>query len=344
MNNLFCLFAVGAVCALGFLAGSPADAAQHGFDLQAFVGAAPAVALGGLTINRQTLTGLYTAFNTAFNAGLGQAPSQYTTVATVTNSTTRTNEYGWLGKLPGMREWVGDRVIHGLQAHGYSIKNKPFEMTVGVDRDDIDDDNLGVYTPLFTAMGQSAGAHPDELVFPFLKAGFTTACYDGQYMFDTDHPVLDANGNVTSVANTDGGAGTPWFLYDSKKPIKPVIFQKRRDYTFQAMDKMDDENVFMRKEYRYGVDARVNVGFGLWQSVWGSKQAFDKDAYKTARAALQEMKGDYGRPLGNMPDTLVVPPSLEGAALEVVNSERDAAGATNVWKGTAKVIVVPWLA
>jgi phage major head subunit gpT-like protein len=45
-----------------------------------------------------------------------------------------------------------------------------------------------------------------------------------------------------------------------------------------------------------------------------------------------------------MPRLLIVPPALEAAGLEILNAERDAAGATNVWRGTAELLVVPWLA
>ena len=56
------------------------------------------------------------------------------------------------------------------------------------------------------------------------------------------------------------------------------------------------------------------------------------------------MKGDNGVPMNLTPDLLVVSPALEGQAMEILNSERNAAGATNVWKGTAKPLVVSWLA
>jgi phage major head subunit gpT-like protein len=56
------------------------------------------------------------------------------------------------------------------------------------------------------------------------------------------------------------------------------------------------------------------------------------------------MKGDFGRPLGLMPKTLIVGPSNEGAALKLINAEANAAGATNVYRNTAKLVVVPWLA
>ena len=44
-----------------------------------------------------------------------------------------------------MREWIGDREIQNLSASDYTIKNKDYELTVGVDRNDIEDDTLGIY-------------------------------------------------------------------------------------------------------------------------------------------------------------------------------------------------------
>ncbi len=297
-----------------------------------------------MIINSGNLASLRVGFHTAFKQGLGQAESQFTRISTVVPSSTKENRYGWLGKLPSMRKWVGPRAVMSLAEHDYSIKNESFELTIGVDRDDIEDDNLGVYTPLFTEMGESVASHPDMLVFEALKAGFSTNCYDGQYYFDTDHPVLDEAGKTITVANTDGGAGTPWFLLSTKRSLKPIIFQERKKPQFVAKDKPDDDNVFDNKEFVYGTERRCNVGYGFWQMAWGSKQTLDAAHYEAARAALQGMKGDNGRPLGIKPDLLVVPPSLEGKALELLNAERDAAGATNVWKGTAELLVVPWLA
>ena len=296
-----------------------------------------------MIINRQNLSNLKVGFKTSFQAGLGMAESQAGRVATTVTSSTKKEEYGWLGKVPNVRKWVGDRVVQNLQQHDYTIKNEPWEVTVSVDRDDIEDDNLGLYTPMFQELGMSTASHHEELVFGLLQDGFSELCYDGQPYFDTDHPVLDENGNTVSVANTDGGTDVPWYLIDGRRPLKPIIFQDRRPWDFIALDRPDDENVFKRKEYVYGTDARHNVGFGFWQFSWGSRQPLSDTTYTLARRSLMGMKGDYGRKLGIRPNMLVVPPSLEKAGLELLNAERNAAGATNVWRDTAELVVVPWL-
>ena len=292
-----------------------------------------------MIVNKTSLATLGTAFSAAFSDGFGQAPAQHEPLAMMTSSMTSQNEYGWLGQMSSMREWLGDRTIDGLTQHGYTIKNRKFESTVSVRRDDIEDDNLGVYTPLFQELGRAAAAHPCELVFQALKDGFSSKCYDGQYFFDSDHGV-----GGTSYSNTGGGSGTAWFLVDASRMIKPIIFQKRRDYTLTSVLDLDDQNVFMRDEFLHGVDARASVGYGLWQLAYGSKQSLTAAQYEAARTALLSVKGDRGRPMGVMPTHLIVPPSLEKEALELLNADRNAAGATNVWRNTAQLVVSPWLA
>lgn len=297
-----------------------------------------------MLVNAANLDNLRVGFKTSFQAGLGITSSLYTHVATVVPASTKKVTYGWLGKVPGVREWIGTRAVQNLAQHDYSITEKPWELTLGVDRDDIETDNLGMYTPMFTAMGESTGAKWDELVWPMLTNGFATDCYDGQPFFDAEHPVLDAAGATTLVANTDGGSGTPWFLLDLSRSLKPIILQKRKDFEFVAKDQLTDDNVFNNKEFVYGADARGNVGYGFWQFAWGSQQTLDAAHFKTAMGALEGMKGDYGRPLGLRNFTLVVPPSLRENGQKIVKSENASGGETNPWKGTAELLVVPWLA
>lgn len=308
---------------------------------------ATAVALfatAGITVNRANLDDAFRGFQTLFNNAFTTAPSQWQQIAMQVPSSGSEEKYAWLGMMPGFREWVGERVINRLKLHDYTVKNKPFELTVEVKRDDIEDDKIGVYSPLFTGLGEAATRHPNELVFALLKAGFASPCYDGQYFFDTDHPVEQADGSITTQSNFGGGTGAAWYLLETKRSIKPIIFQKRRNYTLVRQDKEGDDNVFNRASFVYGSDARVGAGYGLWQQAYASKSALDVDSYAAARAQIMSLKGDKGAPLAIMPDTLLVPPSLEKAAKYAVSVERLANGQDNPYKDTATVIVCPWLA
>jgi phage major head subunit gpT-like protein len=297
-----------------------------------------------MLITSAALDALRVGFNTSFQSGLGMAPPLRDRVSSTIRSTTAQNSYGWLNQMPGMREWLGARLVQNLAESSYTIVNRHFEMTIGVDRNDIEDDNLGQYSMLFTRMGEAVAGFPEQLVWDALKAGFTTNCWDGQFFFDTDHPITLADGSAGTYANTDGGGGTPWFLLCTNRSIKPMIYQERKPATFVARDREQDENVFDQKRFVYGTDLRCNVGYGLPQMAWGSRQTLNAANYAIARAAIQNMKGDGARPLGLVPNLLVVPPTLEGAGRQILNSEYGTGGVTNEWKGTAELLVVPWLA
>ena len=117
-----------------------------------------------MIITPQALRGIYVAFNTIFNKAFeGQHPT-YEKVATVVPSTSESETYAWLGDIPGMREWIGEREIQNLSGSAYVIRNKDFELTVGVDRNAVEDDKIGLYNPSIQMLGESAALHPDELV------------------------------------------------------------------------------------------------------------------------------------------------------------------------------------
>ena len=61
-----------------------------------------------------------------------------------------------------------------------------------------------------------------------------------------------------------------WFLADTTKPLKPIIVQKRKAPVLTRLDKEDDENVFMRKEFIYGTDARGEAFASFPHLIYGS--------------------------------------------------------------------------
>ncbi len=295
-----------------------------------------------MIINRTNLNNVFTAFKTMFNTAFGGAQSNYLDIAMKVSSATREETYAWLGAWPGIREWVGDRVIRSLSMQGYTIKNVLYESTISVPANDIADDRYGIFTPMFAEMGRTAKMHPDEVVFRLLKNGFDTTCYDGQSFFDTDHPIGKKDGSIATVSNIQDGVGAAWFLFDTSRAVKPLLWQEREPYTFAAMDQPEHENVFMRREYLYGVTARANAGFGLWQLAFASKSELTPENYAAARSAMMAFKDDEEKPLGISPNLLVVPPTLEQSARTVLFADK-IEGTSNIWKDTAKLIVTPYL-
>lgn len=56
-----------------------------------------------------------------------------------------------------------------------------------------------------------------------------------------------------------------WFLLATSQEVKPLIFQTRKPPEFVALDNPRDDYVFHNRKFLYGVDARFNAGYGLWQ-------------------------------------------------------------------------------
>ena len=105
------------------------------------------------------------------------------------SSTTSQNQYNWLSMFPKMRKWVGEKFIKNLEASKYTVVNDDWEATVSVRRNDVEDDNLGIYGPQAQMAGFSARQLPDEIVADLKNNAFTAIIYDSQYFYDVDHPV-----------------------------------------------------------------------------------------------------------------------------------------------------------
>lgn len=297
-----------------------------------------------MIINRGNLTGLTTGFRTNFQNAFDGVTPTWPRVATLVNSTTAAEEYPWLGAFPRMRKWVGDRIVKNLTANGYRIVNEEFEDTIAVKRTSIEDDQFGVYKPMFEGLGRAVAEFPDELVYAKLSKGFAENGYDGQFFFDTDHPVINpATGQAESVSNVQVGAGAPWFLLDTTKAMKPLILQERRKASFTSLDNPNDDHVFKKSEFIYGADCRYGVGFGFWQMAFGSKAPLNTVNFNAARLAMENVKSDEGVKLGIKPNLLVIGSSNEAAAEEILLKQNLAGGESNVNYKRVEILKVSWL-
>lgn len=115
--------------------------------------------------------------------------------------------------------------------------------------------------------GRVMGLSPDLVVIPAeLEDVF-------QQLMNT---TIIALGSGTQQSNVLQGAAdvvvdpyltdaNDWYVMHTRNEIKPLIFQRRKPPEFVGIDKPDDHHVFMQRKFLYGVDARFNVGYGLWQ-------------------------------------------------------------------------------
>lgn len=290
-----------------------------------------------MRVTTAALQALRAGFEARYQTAYQSAQSLWPRMATEVPSTTKENTYGWLLRLIRVREWIGPRVLQNLAEASYTIPNRDFEATIAVDRNDIEDDNLGIYNMQFDQLGQAARMYPDDLVLDLLKAGETSPCFDGQNFFDTDHPVSTAKPELGAYSNLFAGKpltpenyaavraammsytgddGQPleilpnllivppqleaegrkilnaeligngetniwrnsaellvlpkladrpgeWYLADTSRPIKPLVFQNRKPPVFVAKDSPQDDNVFFQRQFIYGVEARGAAGYTL---------------------------------------------------------------------------------
>jgi phage major head subunit gpT-like protein len=278
-----------------------------------------------------------------FNGGFNEIEAVHPKIASPVISNTSKEFYGWLEQWPKLREWIGDRSLKNLSAKGYVLENKKFESSVSIPRTAIEDDQDGTYKPLFREMGHAAKVHPDELLFWLMSVGTVTQCYDGKNYFDTAHPVGSGTGS-----NYAGGVNDFWILLDTSRPLKPFIYQKRRDYALIGMDDDTDESVYTKDEYRFGVDGRCNVSFTFWQLAYGSRQPLNAANFNSAMANMMLFKSDEGRPLGIKPNMLICGPNNRVKALELLKADllptaAGTANESNPNKNAVELIITPYL-
>ena len=300
-----------------------------------------------MLINKANLSIIFINLKTIFNNAFEAAPSQWAQTAMLVPSGSSQNDYNWLSAFPRMRKWIGEKAIKSLEAFKYSIVNDDWEATVEVNRNHIDDDQLGIYAPQAQMAGFSARQLPDEIVADLKNNAFTSLCYDGQFFYDTDHPVAGASvsnklavalsvatpaaaaasygaartaimnfkddegrplalipnvlevppalesvaltlinsdklndnspnpykGTATVLVNPRLTSSTAWFLHVTNMPVKPFIYQERKAPVFVEQTDPQADDVFNRKLFKFGAEARAAGGYAFWQMSVGSTGA-----------------------------------------------------------------------
>lgn len=259
-----------------------------------------------MDINQSALDILFRGVRLDYQSLYESTPSWADQIATtIPSGDVRSVTYGWMDRLPIFREWLGNRVVNAASTHARQVVNKPFELTVALDRFDVEDDQFGLFKFTVQSMGMQAKKWPDQQIAKWMRSDASTVNgFDGVPQFSTAHPLL--GGDV--VGSSAGGFG--------------------------------------------GI-----TGIPATQSNLLLSTALTYDNYVSARATMRSYRGADGQPLGIEPNVLVVPPQLEGTAKMILEADyvpsttgtgsSTAPGQSpmnNIYKGTAKVMVIPELA
>lgn len=297
-----------------------------------------------MLVNKAAIQAVFTGLKTIFNSALKAQAGNWQATAMQVLSNSKEEDYAWLERFPMMRKWVGEKHVKALKAGKYTARNEDFETTVSVDRNDIEDDRLGIYNAQAQMAGDSAAELPDIIIDGLKNDAFTSLGIDGQYFYDTDHEVkgasvsnkgtavlstataaaaaasygagrtaimtltdeegmplrlvpdtlevppaleatakklleadkLDDNspnpykGTAKVIVNPALTSSTAWFLHVTTKAVKPFIYQLRKAPVFVSQTSMENDDVFNKREYKFGAEARATGVYGFWQLSYGS--------------------------------------------------------------------------
>ena len=120
--------------------------------------------------------------------------------ANLFNSDQASETYNFLGQSPVMREWIGGRLAKGFNGQGITIVNKHYEATIEVAKKDVRRDKTPQLTTRMSEFADRGQTHWASLLSTLLLNAPSTACYDGQYFFDTDHSEGDSGSQDNDIA------------------------------------------------------------------------------------------------------------------------------------------------
>lgn len=159
-----------------------------------------------------------------FFHALSNATTHYGKLATRVPSTTKTEQYAWLGQVPTVREWTGGRHLKGLNSESYDVTNLKYEATIAVDRDEIDDDQTGQIRLRINELAERAAQHKDYLIEQLLLNGGASGfnSYDGVTFFNSAHVTNDSGdqSNDLTYAAADGTTPT---VAEFRQAVKQAI-------------------------------------------------------------------------------------------------------------------------
>ena len=165
------------------------------------------------------LQAVFTGLKATFTEAVQSAEtSQAEQLLEVVPSTTDTEQYPTATLLGDLEEVLDEVTITNIGRYVQSIPNRTFARIVQVKRNDIADDNIGVYRPGVRQLGRRAALFPLRLAVEALLSGFTDSWIDGQPVFSASHawPGGQTWSNRASAALAEAGFDAACLALESR--------------------------------------------------------------------------------------------------------------------------------
>lgn len=102
-------------------------------------------------------------------------------------SNSPSEEHGWLGAVPGLSRWTGAGDERELREESFTIVNDEYVTDIPVIDKFFRRDKWGQIDAKAQQLIARAGTFYNSQVSSLINLGHSTACYDGQFFYDTDH-------------------------------------------------------------------------------------------------------------------------------------------------------------
>lgn len=147
--------------------------------------------MGIISNNLLLEKGLRAEFLKAFNNG--ESPQDVMGMIMETTSNSDSEKYGWLGEVAQLTEWKDERTLRGLKDFDFTIENVDYESTLKVNKNVMDDDQLGAVKIRIRDLAARAKTHSRKLFFDKIAVGTVDLGYDGVPFFSNSHPESGSN-------------------------------------------------------------------------------------------------------------------------------------------------------
>ena len=141
-----------------------------------------------MQITQGNLEAVFTGLKATFSEAVQSTEDeQISRLMELVPSTSGSEDYPVSTLLGDLEEVLDEVTITGIGAFVQSVPNRTFARIVQVKRNDIADDNIGVYRPGVRQLGRRAALYPLRLAAETLLTGFTDEWVDGAAVFDSGH-------------------------------------------------------------------------------------------------------------------------------------------------------------